>query len=163
MALSPDGSRLYVVLQGGVEASPQVLVIDTGTNLVTSRIPLETGFDFQIGLTADGTYAYVAVSQSSGNSNTAGQNRVDILIETNGESLGEIAFVEGTTWVLVVSTGSDELLLVNISADDLTQASVEGVVGVGYAPNDVFVPRQTEGATAYVSNTNDRTVSIVRL
>lgn len=55
LALSPDGATLYAVDQIGF----QMLIVDTKSNAITSRVP--TGrYPFGIGLSPDGQTAYVA-------------------------------------------------------------------------------------------------------
>ncbi len=59
-AITPDGTRLYVVNFG----SNSVSVIDTASNTVIATVPVGTGPQ-SVGITPDGTLAYVANTGSS--------------------------------------------------------------------------------------------------
>ena len=59
MAISPDGTRLYVTEEVGVPVSGAVVVIDTATNAVIDRVGVGTN-PLGVAVNPAGTFAYVA-------------------------------------------------------------------------------------------------------
>jgi len=80
-AATPDGRRVYVVNRGNQVPTNQgsISVIDTSTNMNVAEISLGIGFPFQIAMTPDGSRAYVAVSQASGDVTSESPNRVAVI------------------------------------------------------------------------------------
>ena len=98
IALTPDGSRLYVVQGAG--ASPDyrgsVSVVDTLSSLVLDSIPLDPGFPSGIDITPNGTRAYLSICKASGGKTSTGANRVEV-IDTSSNTIAHTIPINGSS------------------------------------------------------------------
>lgn len=108
LAISPDGSTLYASDNSGLAGTGTsgVLVIDTGSNSVTTTVPLpSTGVVTGIGVTPDGQHVYVEdFLFRAGNSTVtvinANDDSVNTTIPANGLSLIGLAITPDGSTVL---------------------------------------------------------------
>ena len=133
MALSPDGSKLYVALNG----SNALGVIDTSTDQLIDQIPVGNA-PRQVVISPDGTTAYV--------SNEGGRpaNTTDF---TN--------LSDGTPIVSSPSTGAaitGTVSVVNLATDTETQE-----IPVGLQPTALY----QDGRALFVANSNDDSLSVI--
>ncbi len=133
MALSPDGSRLYVALNGANKLG----VIDTATNTVVNEIPVGNA-PRQVVLADNGTEAYV--SNEGGEPAKPGQF-------TN--------LSDGTPMVASKVTGgttSGTVSVVNLATGHETQE-----IKVGLQPTAMYM----NGTALLVANSNDDNLSVI--
>jgi YVTN family beta-propeller protein len=133
MALSPDGSQLYVALNG----ANKLAVIDTATNTVTSMIPVGNA-PRQVVLADNGTVAYV--SNEGGFPAKPGQY-------TN--------MSDGTPIVSNKVTGAASTGTVSVV--DLQTGTEEKEIQVGLQPTAMFL----DGNALMVANSNDDSLSVI--
>jgi YVTN family beta-propeller protein len=133
MALSPDGSKLYVALNG----ANKLAVIDTATNTVTSTIPVGNA-PRQVVLADNGTVAYV--SNEGGFPAKPGQftNMSDGTPIVSNKVTG--AASTGTVSVVNLKTGREEQ-----------------EIKVGLQPTAIFL----DGNALMVANSNDDSMSVI--
>ena len=133
MALSPDGSELYVALNG----ANKLAVIDTATNTVTSEIPVGNA-PRQIVLTNNGATAYV--SNEGGYPARPGQY-------TN--------LSDGTPMVADHTTGAASTGTVSVV--DLQTGRETQEIRVGLQPTEMY----RHGNALMVANSNDDSLSVI--
>jgi YVTN family beta-propeller protein len=134
LAVSPDGSRVYVT----ADNLRQLSVIDTATNLVTATINLG-GSPGDIAVSPDGTRGYV-ITRST-------QNSDDIwvaVINTDPDSAGYNSVINrikvgGTPVGLAVSAGGSEIYVTQsrtrtVSTIEAATNTITATVGVGNFP-----------------------------
>jgi YVTN family beta-propeller protein len=131
MAISPDGTKLYSVLNG----TNQLAVIDTTTSTVVARIPVGNTPN---AVAIVGNKAFVA--NRGGRPATAGDT-------TNGS--------DGTSIVSDPVTGAS--ITGTVSVVDLASNTVTDTIKVGLQPSSLTVH---DGAL-FVTNTNSDTVSVI--
>ena len=133
MALAPDGSKLYVALNGANALG----VIDTSTNKLVQQIPVGNA-PRQVVLADGGTVAYV--SDEGGRPAHSGD-------ATN--------LSDGTPIVADPSTGA--ATTGNVSVVDLNAGKETQEIPVGLEPTALY---QT-GSTLFVANSNDDSISMI--
>jgi len=143
LALSPDGTRLYVGLYHPGASGTSVLVIDTGTNAVVAEIG--DGNAASLAVTPDGRHLYM----------TDLVNPVVALIDTStnafvgsigvGSSPEGVAVAPDGRRAYVVNSGSGTVSLIDVPAK---KALAE--VKVGFNPGAVAV--SPDGRHVYVAN-----------
>jgi YVTN family beta-propeller protein len=131
IALSPDGSRLYVALNGNNTLG----VIDTATNTLTSEIPVGNA-PRQVVLVGDKAY----VSNEGGRPATAG----DPTNLSDGTDIVSNPVTGG------VATGT-------VSIVDLNRGAQVGTIKVGLEPSAEYL----HGNTLFVANSMDDSVSVI--
>jgi YVTN family beta-propeller protein len=133
MALSPDGSKLYVALNGANKLG----VIDTQTDTLTNTIPVGNA-PRQVVLADNGTVAYV--------SNEGGRpaNKNDF---TN--------LSDGTPIVSSRSTGG--AITGTVSVVNLTTGKETREIPVGLQPTALY----QDGTALFVANSNDDSLSVI--
>ena len=133
MALSPDGSKLYVALNGANTLG----VIDTSTNTLTSQIPVGNA-PRQVVLADNGTVAYV--------SNEGGRPAT---------SADFTNLSDGTPIVSSDVTGG--AITGTVSVVNLTTGKEEKEIPVGLQPTALY----QHGSALFVANSNDDSVSVI--
>jgi YVTN family beta-propeller protein len=133
MALSPDGSKLYVALNGANKLG----VIDTANNTLLNEIPVGNA-PRQVVLADNGTVAYV--------SNEGGRpaNKTDF---TN--------LSDGTPIVSSRSTGG--AITGTVSVVSLTTGKETKEIPVGLQPTALY----QDGSALFVANSNDDSMSLI--
>jgi YVTN family beta-propeller protein len=131
MALSDDGSRLYVALN----ANNSLGVIDTATNTLVKEIPVGNA-PRQVVITG----AQAFVSNEGGRPASAG--------DFTNNSYGTPIVADRSTGAATTGT---------LSVVDLTRGSQTETIPVGLQPTALFL----HGKTLFVANSNDDSVSIV--
>jgi len=159
IAVTPDGTRVYVAFQGGPSNFPGVSVIDASTNKVVANIifPTDLGADpWGVALTPDGTRAYVTDRTGRVWVIDTGTNSVVATLTGFGSPTGIAITPDGARayvadpvtgfhqngFVWVIDTGTNSVSTVNL--------------GFGIAPLAVAIT--PDGALAYVA-TSDGSVA----
>jgi YVTN family beta-propeller protein len=133
MALSPDGSKLYVALNGANALG----VIDTATNTLTAKIPVGNA-PRQVVLAGNGTTAYV--------SNEGGRPA----------QTGDFTNLsDGTPIVSNRSTGG--AITGTVSVVNLTTGKETEEIPVGLQPTALY----QDGSALFVANSNDDSTSVI--
>jgi YVTN family beta-propeller protein len=155
VASSPDGSRLFVTLDGQAAQSGKGLLVAidpySGMTLGTAAVgAAPTG----VVLSKDGRLAYVA--NSGGGSVTVvdawGMSPIGLL--QVGVSPQKLAVTPDGSRVFVTNKGSNTVTVINTMTN-----TIIGTVNVGKAPLDVAV--SLDGSLAFVSNKDDGTISVI--
>jgi YVTN family beta-propeller protein len=133
MALSPNGSDLYVALNGANTLG----VIDTSTNTLTQQIPVGNA-PRQVVLADNGTVAYV--------SNEGGRPA------QHGDFTN---LSDGTPIVSSRSTGA--ATTGTVSVVNLTSGKEEQEIPVGLQPTALY----QDGSALFVANSNDDSLSVI--
>jgi len=151
VAVSPDGSRVYVANQSGTTVS--VFSADSATGQLSALTTITTGTAPRaVKFSADGTRAYVA-NQTSGSVsviNTA-TNSVIATVPTGGTLLDIAVNPAGTRIYAIDSAGR------KVHVIDTATNSVVASPATGNAPRGLVV--SADGTRFYVSNLNDHTIS----
>ncbi len=135
MALSPDGTKLYVALNG----SNALGVIDTATNQLVQQIPVGNA-PRQVVLADDGTVAYV--SNEGGRPATPGDF-------TN--------LSDGTPIVSSKVTGA--AITGTVSVVNLTTGTEQQEIPVGLQPTALY--QDLDSHALFVANSNDDSISVI--
>lgn len=155
LASSPDGSRIYVTLNGQAGQSGQglLLAIDPYTGITLGSVKVgqsPTG----LVLSKDGRLAYV-VNSGSGN--------VTVCDAWSMTPLGLLQ-VGASPQKAAISPDGSKIFVTNKSSNTVTviaaaSNSIIATVNVGKSPLDVAV--SPDGTLAFVSNKDDGTVSVI--
>jgi YVTN family beta-propeller protein len=148
VALSPNGSRLYVAnpLDGSVS------VVDTTSRAAVATIAVP-GTPEGMAFSPDGQTLYVAnYSENSVAVINAGTNRLTRTIPVDGSPTAVAVAADGRLWV------ASELLN-RVSVVDAATAAIEAEIPVGRGPADITL--SADGSRAYVANNFDGTVSAI--
>jgi YVTN family beta-propeller protein len=136
IALSPDGSHAYVVLNA---ANTLGVVNLTGTPALQTQIPVGNAPNSVV-ISADGHYAYV--------SNQGGRKAV------SGD------FTSRSDGAAIVADPNDAFAITGtVSVVDLTTNTLAATIDVGLQPTGMTI----SGSQLYVANSNSDTISIVDL
>ena len=133
MALSPDGSKLYVALNGANTLG----VIDTATNTLTQQIPVGNA-PRQVVIADNGTEAYVS-NEGGRPATTADYTNLS----------------DGTPIVASTTTGS--ATTGTVSVVNLTTGSEQQEIPVGLQPTALY----QDGSALFVANSNDDSMSVI--
>jgi YVTN family beta-propeller protein len=150
IAVTPDGTRAYVVSFGGVS------VIDTATNTVVgSPIPVGAFTDsvfVGIAITPNGSRVYVANSGSGTVSviSTASNTVVDTI--SVGTTPSGIAITPNGSSVYVANSGSGTVSVISTASNTVVATIPVGAFGIAITP---------DGAHAYVANAGAGNVSVI--
>ena len=133
MALSPDGSKLYVALNGANTLG----VVDTASNTLTGQIPVGNA-PRQVVLADHGTVAYVS-NEGGEPSNTSQYTNLS----------------DGTPIVSNPKTGAADTGTVSVV--NLTTAKETQEINVGLQPTALY----QNGSALFVANSNDDSMSVI--
>jgi YVTN family beta-propeller protein len=133
MALSADGSKLYVALTG----SDTLGVIDTATDQLVQQIPVGNA-PRQVAISADGSTAYV--SNEGGRPATGG----DYTNQSDGTNIVSDPVTGAAT------TGT-------VSVVNLGSGTETSEIPVGLQPTALY----QDGSTLFVANSNDDSLSVI--
>ena len=154
LALAPDGSAVYVAVQGSSATSDgSVAVISTASNTVTGQVAVGVG-PVYLAVSPDGSRVYVA-NQSD--------KTVSVLDTASRKIVATIGVGSSPTGIAVTPDGSTVYVADQagntISVIDTGTGIRTTKIPVGQAPYGVaFSP---DGAKAYVTNSTDGTVSVI--
>lgn len=154
LAMSPDGSKLYVAVTGGDTGSggsATVAVIDTGTNRLTHRIHVGTA-PRHVAFDASGKHAYVTTERGISVIDTQ-NNRVTDTIGDKGDPEGVAVNPKGHT-LYVTDSRANQLRVIDTRSD-----KVRTRIPTGAQPWSVAVT--PDGKSAYVAEMNSGTVAAV--
>ncbi len=153
MAVSPDGTRLYVT-NAGLFSGNTVTVIDTASNSVVATITVGNN-PREVVVSPDGGTAYVA---------NAGDGTVSV-IDTTTNTVTTTISVGVVPDGLAVSPDGDTLYVTQndgtVSVIDTTDNNSVTTIAVGQNSHNLAV--SPDGGTVYVTNTDDDTVSVIDL
>jgi YVTN family beta-propeller protein len=157
VASSPDGSRLFVVLNGQAAMSGKGLLVAidpySGMTLGSAAVgQMPTG----VVLSKDGRLAYVANSGGGSVTVVDAWGMAPIGLLQVGVSPQKLAITPDGSRVLVTNKGSDTVTIINTMTN-----TIVGTVNVGKGPLDVAVA--LDGTLAFVSNKDDGTISVIDL
>jgi YVTN family beta-propeller protein len=153
VAVSPDGTRVYVTDSGGV------LVILTATNLVSATLTTGLGPEVRgVAATPDGRRIYVAHRQSSGTSGAVSAIdtatfQVIATIPVGAQCTGVATTPDGAR-VYATSQGANTVSVIGTATNAVT-----ATVAVGTAPFGVAI--SPDGTRAYVTNSGSNNVSVI--
>jgi YVTN family beta-propeller protein len=133
LALSPDGTRLYVALN----MTHEVAVIDTGTRTILRRVPVGI-YPYTTVLSADGSKVYVS--------------------NWGGKVPGAADFTDGS-FPVVVDQRTGIPVSGTVSVIDTTSLTVLKTIEVGLHPTGMTL--SPAGDRVYVTNANSDTVSVI--
>jgi YVTN family beta-propeller protein/autotransporter-associated beta strand protein len=152
LAISPDGTRVYVPNQG----SNTVSVINTATNSVVATIPAGSQ-PVGAGVTPDGARVYVTNINANMVSviNTA-TNTVIAAIPVGVNPTGVAVTPDGTR-AYVTNAGSDNVSVINTA----TNTVVATIPIAGFVPTPQLVAVSPDGTRAYVTNAFTNNVSVI--
>lgn len=152
---SPDGSRLYVTLNGQAAQSGQgaLVALDPYSGLTLGRAAvgsMPTG----VVLSKDGRLAYVANSGGGSVTVVDAWNLSPLGLLNVGVSPQKLAITPDGSRVFVTNKGSNTVTVINTQSN-----TILGTVNVGKGPLDVKV--SMDGTLAFVSNKDDGTISVI--
>lgn len=152
---NPDGSRVFVALNGQAAKSGQGLLVAldpyTGVTLGTAEVGNQpTG----VILSKDGRLAYVANSGGGNVTVVDAWSMTPIGILTVGVGPQKLAITPDGRRIFVTNKGS-----ATVSVIDPQSNAVVGTVNVGKEPLDVAV--SPDGRMAFVSNKGDGTITVI--
>jgi len=134
VAVSPDGTRAYVVNHGEATVS----AVDTATLAVTRTFPLGYGSPNGIAISASGRRAYVGtglgrviVLDLARVPNAASDPVIDVIDDAAIFAVNGLSISPDGTHLLVADTGNDELHVVDVVGD---ADAVVATVGVNQSP-----------------------------
>jgi len=159
VAVTPDGTRAYVVTGGGVS------VIDTATNTVVgSPIPIGTetfGLFIGIAITPNGRSVYVANSGSGTVSVIATASNTVVDTIPVGTSPSGIAITPDGTHAYVVDSNVGLSGTSNVFVIDIATNTVVDTIPVGALPIGIAIT--PDGTHAYVANAGDDTIGVIEI
>lgn len=155
IASSPDGSRLYVTLNGQAGQSGQGLLVAidpySGMTLGSAKVGnMPTG----VVLSKDGRLAYVANSGSGNVTVVDAWSMAPIGLLPVGVGPQKLAITPDGHKVMVTNKGSNSVTVISTASN-----SIVGTVNVGKSPLDIAV--SLDGTLAFVSNKDDGTISVI--
>lgn len=153
VAVSPDGSRVYVTDSGGV------LAILTATNTVTATLRTGLGPDVRgVAATPDGRRIYVAHRQMTGTNGAVSAIdtatfQVIATIPAGAQCTGVATTPDGTR-IYATNQGANTVSVIGTATNAVT-----ATVAVGTAPVGVAIT--PDGTRAYVANSGSNSVSVI--
>ncbi|HEY2053845.1 MAG TPA: PKD domain-containing protein [Solirubrobacterales bacterium] len=150
IAITPDGSRAYVVNGGGGTVS----VIDTQTNQVVGP-PISVGSTFAegIAIAPDGLRAYVTHPKGVAVIDTQ-TNQLVGTIKLPGSPFGFAIAPDGRT-AYVGNAAAGTVSVIDLQTDQVTGSAIK----VGEEPLGIAIT--PDGTAAYVANGNSESVSVI--
>ena len=147
LALSPDGSRLYILLQ----ESKQLRVVDTGTLAIvaTISVPSLSG-PTDVAVNADGTRAYVVSAFGEVYTIDATDNtRITTVTPEPGETMLGVAFSPDETVLYAVGSNRNRILQMDVATN-----TVISYVNVTRNDSPASIVVSPNGQHAYVTGRN---------
>lgn len=157
IAATPDGSRIYITQV----SIPEVTVIDTSTNNVVDTISFGGGDGLGIGVTPDGSRAYVGIAY-----NNSQQPNTFIVDTTTNNVVGNVfppnggqAFAFNPDGTRLYRTDLFRVSVIDTSTNNLIKSilpapGTDGLLGIAITP---------DGSTAYITNFSTSNVSVIDL
>ena len=144
MALSPDGTKLYVTDDQDTHGN-SIFVIDTTTNSVIKEITTGTQA-IGITLNQDGTKAYIANENADKITVINLQNDTTSTIDVGAYPVG-VVLSKDETKLYVTNAEGDRISIINTSSNIVTDTitNVAGVAGISISP---------DGSKLYATNYN---------
>ena len=174
VAVSPNGTHLYVTNR--FDTTLSVIDINPSSpsyNTVTATIPVGD-FPVAVAVSPNGTHAYVTnagastVSVIDINPSSPTYNTVTDTVPVGPAPLGVAVSPDGTRLYVVntgVTTGdAGTVSVIDINPSSPTYNSVTETVPVGRLPSNAYpldVAVSPDGASVYVTNAGDNTVSVI--
>jgi YVTN family beta-propeller protein len=158
VAITPDGTRVYVSISLGISGG--VSVIDTATNTVVATVPFPVGFSPRsLAITPDGTQAYVTISLGINGAVSVIATATNTVVATvpmgrEEHPWGVAITPDGTHAYVVNGTGTGGLG--NVSVIATATNTVVANVRVGWEPFGVAIT--PDGSHAYVANSARQTI-----
>lgn len=154
-ATGPDGSKVYVTLDGQAAKGGQGLLValDPFTGMILGKAPVGQA-PTSIVLSKDGRLAYVANSGGGSVTVIDAWTMAPLGLLSVGVTPQKLAITPDGSRVLVTNKGSNTVTFINTGTNTITNT-----VNVGKSPIDVAV--STDGTLAFVSNKDDGTVSVI--
>ncbi|MFJ8896661.1 InlB B-repeat-containing protein [Leifsonia sp. NPDC102414] len=154
VAITPDGSKAYVLN----EDNNSVSVVDTGTDSQITTVPGSIPAPEGIGFSPDGSKAYLSYGFNSLAVMDVATNTLTGTVQgfTGFASWNGVAFSPDGSKAYVASTAGDTVSVID-TATDMQTGVVAGYTGdhprqVAFSPN---------GAKAYVANEDSNSVSVI--
>ena len=148
VAVSPDGSRVYVANYGGDSVS----VINTATNAVVATVSVGRR-PSGVAVSPDGSRVYVPIEDSKVKVINTATNAVVATVGVGSYPEGVAVSPDGSR-VYVANYYDDSVSVINTATN-----AVVATVGVGSSPYGVAV--SPDGSRVYVSNYYDDSVSVI--
>jgi len=157
VAVSPDGTKVYVVNSGNVSeidsSGKTISVIDTATNTVTATVNVGIG-PLGVAVIPDGTKVYVTNSWS---------NTTSVIDTASNTVTATVPVGWGPTGVAVSPDGTKVYVANNLdnttSVIDTTNNTVIAMIPVGISPCGVTV--SPDGTKVYVANSGVDKISVI--
>lgn len=168
VAVSPDGARAYVANtgpdNGGAAASESISIINVANDTVTGSITVGSAPQV-VAVSPDSRWVYATCSEGLYVADTASQ-RSRLVTDQCSQAHGVAVSPDGK-FVYVADTTRGRVLIVDANAHGTTHDTrhgggsphPRGSVAVGSSPWSVAFTE--DGSRAYVTNSNDDTVSVI--
>jgi YVTN family beta-propeller protein len=156
VAVSPDGSKVYVSNLQATAIPSTVSVIDTATNKVIAAIPVGI-YPEGMAVTPDGSKVYVAQNTRPGTVSVidTATNTVTAAIPVGSAPIGVAVSPDGSK-VYVTNADSDSVSVIATATNTVTAVIP---VGAGFNPNSVAAT--PDGSKIYVTNPTPQNVSVI--
>jgi PGF-pre-PGF domain-containing protein len=153
VAVSPDGTKVYVTNEGSSTDNSTVSIIDASTNTVTATVPVGK-WPYGIAVSPDGAKVYVANYDSKNVSviDTA-TNKVTDTVNTGISPYGVAVTPDGTK-VYVTNLWNRNVSVIDTATNKVTSTvnTEDGTRGVVVSP---------DGKKVYVANYHSKNVSVI--
>ena len=157
VAVTPDGSSVWVSTNDPTTVFPTIAIIDTATNTISTTFPIgsvRANAPFWIAFSPDGAFAYAAGFPN---------NQVSVIDTAAHATVATVPVGSFPTFVAVTPNGAfaytGNLTANSVSVIDTATNVVVATVPVGAFPRAIaFTP---DGASAYVTNDNSNSISVI--